>query len=94
MSVLSKSASMREVIEGVCRDVVQTETKNCVRVYKAIVTASNPAGTTVTVKLAGEDTTLTIPRRSDLEVSSGDAVLVAVLFGSWRNALVWDKAEI
>ena len=90
MSILSDAAAFREAIAQIVRDEIQNETRDCFWVRKAIVTAA-PNGTVCQVKLVGDDTTLSLPYSSAVSsVSIGDAVWVAILFGSMRNAIVWE----
>ena len=92
-SLLKDSSELRRVIEEVVRDVVATETRSCFKVYKATV-VTPPSGSTCSVRLVGDDTVLSLPYSSAIsDVSAGDAVLVALVYGSMRNAIVWQKTN-
>ena len=44
------------------------------------------------VKLVGDATELFLPYKSTVsDAAVGSAVWVAKIYGSWRNAIVWDK---
>lgn len=94
MSIMSKSEAVRRAIEAVCRDVIRKETKNCLRVYEGIVTATDTPNGKADVRLVGQDESLTMPYVSGLSPSVGDAVMVAVPYGSWRSAFVWRSAKV
>ena len=92
-NLLNESAELRRMIEAVVREVVAAETRSCFKVYKATV-ITPPSGTACSVRLVGEDTVLSLPYSSAVsDVVAGDAVLVAVVYGSMRNAVVWQKTN-
>ena len=92
-NLLNDSAELRRMIEAVVREVVAEETRSCFKVYKATV-VSKPQGSYCAVRLIGEDTVLSLPYSSAVsDVAAGDAVLVAVVYGSMRNAVVWQKTS-
>lgn len=71
------------------KEVVRKETRACWRVHKAVVTAA-PNGSVCGVRLVGDTTVLMLPYSSAVaSVSVGDMVLVATMFGSLSNAIVW-----
>lgn len=91
MSILSDAAQFREAIASIVREEIEDQTKDCFRVRKAIVSAA-PNGTVCRVHLVGDETELSLPYSSAVStVSVGDVVWVAILFGSMRNAIVWDR---
>ncbi len=92
-SLLEQSAALRRMIEAVARDVVKEETRACLRVYKATVVMP-PSGDVCEVRLTGDDTVLALPYSSAVaSVTVGETVLVAVIYGSMRNAIVWQKTN-
>jgi hypothetical protein len=81
---------IKRLLEDFVKKVIQSETKDCFRVYKAKVTTA-PNGTLCGVTLVGDQTELMLPyssRLSNLQV--GTIVFVATIFGSFRNAFVWE----
>lgn len=92
MSILSDAAQFREAIAAVVREEIEKQTRDCFRVRKAVVTTAPNSGTHLCgVKLVGDDTALSLPYSSAVSsVSVGDAVWVAIPFGSMRNAIVWE----
>lgn len=93
MSILSDAADFREAITSVVRDEIEKQTRDCMRVRKAVVTSA-PNGSVCGVRFVGDDTVLSLPYSSAVSsVSVGDAVWVAVLYGSLRNAVVWETAK-
>lgn len=104
MNLFDEAAAFKKAVELIVKDVIQKETKNTLLVYKAIVTQApytNSAGQSVCkVRLmsdlaaysSSDGTSIELPYASKLSnMASGDLVLVAVLFGSWRNAIVWEN---
>lgn len=93
MSRMSESKSVRSMIERLVRSVVREETRDCVRAYKAVV-VSAPSSGVCSVQLIGDTSVLSLPYSSKCSgVSVGEVVWVAVLFGSMRNAIVWETAD-
>lgn len=91
MSNIGESKQIRRVIERIARDVVRTETRNCMRTRKAVV-ASEPNGKTCTVRLIGETLTLDLPYSSRVaDVTQGETVLVAIFGNNLSNSVVWEK---
>lgn len=90
MNKLNESQSIKKSLVKLIRQVVQDETKDCFRTYKATVTSA-PNGSTCSVQLIGQDTTLTLPYSSKVaSVSVGSVVWVGVIFNDFRNAIVWE----
>ena len=92
MSILSDAAAFREAIAQIVRDEIQSETRDCFRVRKAKVTTA-PTATVMGVQLVGDETELFLPYSSVVsDALVGDVVWVGILFGSMRNAFVWENA--
>lgn len=84
------------VLEGIARKVVLEETKNCLRLYKATIIkapyVNETLGAVCDVLLSGDSQTLTLPYSSKISnVSAGELVWVASFYGSFVNAIVWEK---
>lgn len=88
--ILSESRKLREIIEIICEDVIKQKTLDCFRVYKAKVIEA-PNGSVCSVQLVGDETVLALPYSSKTaNVTEGSMVWVAVVYGSFRNAIVWE----
>ncbi len=84
---------MRDLIKSIVRDVVKDETRSCLRTYKAKI-ISAPNGVNCSVQLIGEDSTLVVPYSSKMSTAAvGDIVWLAVPFGSFKNAIVWETGD-
>lgn len=98
MSILSETNAFKNAVETVAKQVVLEETRDCLRVKKAVVIAA-PLGNSCTVRFVGEDTNsggITIPYTSEIAAANvhvGDSVWVLILYGSLRNAIVWKKGD-
>lgn len=93
MSILTDAAAFREAIAQIVREEIRDGTRDCLRVRKAVV-VTPPDGTSCSVRLVGDETVLTLPYSTTVStVMTGDAVWVAILFGSMRNAIVWDRYD-
>lgn len=92
---LRQSQKLRRDLTQVIRDVVREETKDCFRLRKAVITGW-PAGG-CEVRFVGDDKTtqrIVLPYSSKVQsVSAGTAVWVAIIYGSMRNAIVWETAD-
>lgn len=90
---LKDSRDIRTAIENIAREICREETRDCLRLYKATVTmTAAAAGSEMGVKLVGDATELFLPYKSTVsDAAVGSAVWVAKIYGSWRNAIVWDK---
>ena len=95
MGLLSESRELRKAIEQVVEDVLKEKTRDCMRVYKAIVnTAADPNTGIMKVVLFGDTTVLSLPYSSKVASSAvGSIVWVAKISDSWRNAIVWETAS-
>ena len=93
MSLLSDASAFREAIASIVREEIRSETRDCFRVRKAVVTTAANA-TVMGVTLVGDGTELFLPFSSAVSSASvGDVVWVGILFGSMRNAFVWQTAD-
>ena len=92
-NTLKDSRDFRLAIESIAREVCQKETRDCLRLYKATVTVTAAeGGSEMGVKLVGDSTDLFLPYKSTVsDATLGSTVWVAKIYGSWRNAIVWDK---
>lgn len=93
---LRQSQRLRRDLTQVIRDVVREETKDCFRLRKAI-TVSMASANGITVHFVGDEKTtqqFTLPYSSKIQsVPVGTAVWVAIIYGSMRNAIVWETAD-
>lgn len=96
MSVLKEAQSFVNAIKDIARVVVQEETRDCLRVKKAVIIAA-PSGNSCTVRFVGEDSNsggITIPYSSEVASAAvGDSVWVLILYGSLRNAIAWKMGD-
>lgn len=93
MDKLQKSQELTSEMKNLIKKTVESATRDCFRVYKAEV-VSAPSNGLCTVQLIGDSTALSLPYSSKCaSVSVGSVVWVAVLFGSFRNAVVWETAD-
>ena len=95
MNALENAKELKRMMKTIIKEVVQEETKACLRVYKATVIAApytDPQrGSVCQIRLSGDSSVLTVPYSSKVQsMSVGDLVLVAPTFGSMRNAIVWE----
>lgn len=99
MDTLEIAKVFKKSIQKICKEVVEKETKSCFRVYKATVKTApytNENGVSVCDVLLDDEAfsqnVMQLPYSSSLSsMSVGDVVLVAKMFGSWRNAIVWES---
>lgn len=90
MGTLNESAKIQKSLVKLIKKVVAAETRPCFRVYKAVVTAA-PANNLCKVKLIGDQTEIELPYSSKMSsMAVGDVVLVATVFNSLSNAIVWE----
>lgn len=90
MSVLENAKELKGLLRRIVSEIVKQETRSCFRVYKARV-ISTPVNGTCRVQLDGDQTVLTIPYSSRVQtMQEGDPVLVATVYDSFRNAIVWE----
>ena len=96
MSLLSESEQIERAIRGVVKKIIDEETRDCLRVKKAIVSTAPDENTGLCgVQLVGDNTELLIPFSSAVASASvGDAVLVATIYNSMRNAVVWQTSPL
>ena len=96
MSILSETNAFKNAVATVARQVVLEETRDCLRVKKAVVIAA-PLGNSCTVRFVGEDTNsggITIPYSSEVSGAVvGNSVWVLILYGSLRNAIAWKMGD-
>lgn len=95
MNVLEEARMLKEMIRGIVKSVVKEETRSCFRVYKAKVVRApyrdEEKGDVCAVRINGDNTILVLPYSSKTAgMAVGDAVLVATVFDSFRNAIVWE----
>lgn len=92
---LTASKNVRRALESVVRDIVKQETKDCFRLRKAILTQAPGYGDpTCGVCFVGETQTLNLPYSSKINgVADGSTVWVAIIYGSMRNAIVWETGD-
>lgn len=94
MGNLSDSEKIKRAIERVVENKIKTDTRSCLRLYKAVITTP-PDGSKCGVRLVGDDTELFLPYNNIIENSTaGSVVWVAVPFDDFRNAIVWATADL
>lgn len=88
-------ASMRSSIETFTKRLVKTETKDCLRCYRAVVTQAPSTETKLCgIKLTGSTEQLLIPFSSAVSsVNEGDLVWVLCICDSMSNSIVWQKND-
>ena len=96
MSILSETESFKKAVTEVARKVIQEETRDCLRLRKAVVIAA-PLGNSCTVRFVGEDTDsggVTIPYSSEVAGAVvGNSVWVLIIYNSLRNAIAWKMGD-
>ena len=95
-SIMSESERLEKAIRAVLRKIIAEETNDCLRVIKATVSTAPNANTGLCgVKFIGDDTELLVPYTTvTANVAVGDAVLVATIYDSMRNAVVWQTSPM
>lgn len=94
MSILSESERLERAIRSIVKKIIEEETRDCFRVSKAVVSTA-PDGSVCGVKYVGDDTEMFLPYTTTVAgVSVGDCVLVATVYGSLRNAVVWQTSPM
>lgn len=88
-------AQIRSSLEAFTRRLVKTETKNCLRCYRAEVTqAPSPDTHLCGVKITGETEQILLPYSSSVSsVTEGSIVWVLSICDSMSNAIVWQKND-
>lgn len=100
MSNLAESERIKKAIERVADKRIDEQTKDCLRLYKAILI--NPANNGICgvsligdVNTDGSNNVLNLPYSQHIEdLPSGSIVWIAVIFNSWANAIVWADAQL
>ena len=95
MSLFSEAQAFKRAVEEIVKPLIERQTRACFRVYKAKVIQApytDPSlGAVCQVQLNGDNTVLTLPYSSKTAgMAVGDTVLVATVFNSFRNAIVWE----
>lgn len=89
------SNEVRRAIESVVDDRVRTTQAAALRAYKATVVVAPSAATgKCEVRLAHDSTVLSLPYAPAVNsAQEGDVVWVLVVYGNWRNAVVWQNGD-
>lgn len=95
MDLFNQSNKLKQALLPFLEKVINEKTKECLRTYKAkVTTAPNQETGKCGITLMGQKTELLLPYSTAVKnVSVGDMVLVATTYNSWRNAVVWQKAD-
>lgn len=100
MSNLAESERIKKAIERVADKRIDEQTKDCLRLYKAILI--NPANNGICgvsligdINIDGSNNVLNLPYSQLIEdLPVGSIVWIAVIFNSWANAIVWADAQL
>lgn len=100
MSNLAESERIKKAIERVADKRIDEQTKDCLRLYKAILI--NPANNGICgvsligdINTDGSNNVLNLPYSQLIEdLPVGSIVWIAVIFNSWANAIVWADAQL
>lgn len=93
MDIITESNKLKQAMLPFLRKVIEEETKDCLRTYKAKVTTA-PTNGKCGVTLIGQTTELMLPYSTAVSnVAVGDMVWVATTYNSWINAVVWQKID-
>lgn len=100
MSNLAESERIKKAIERVADKRIDEQTKDCLRLYKAILI--NPANNGICgvsligdINTDGSNNVLNLPYSQLIEdLPGGSIVWIAVIFNSWANAIVWADAQL
>lgn len=95
MANLELAREIKNMLKGLIKETIAEETKNCFRVYRARVLRlpyNDPnLGRVCQVQIVGDQSVLSIPFSSRVaSMRIGDMVLVATLYNSFQNAIVWE----
>ncbi len=93
--VLKKAEKIKLELTRLIKKTIKEDTKECFRVYPAIVvTAPNKETGICVVKIIGDQTELSLPFSDTVQNADvGDMVLVATVSDSFRNAYVWNMYD-
>lgn len=89
MSALNQSNAISAPLKKYIRSVIEEETRNCLRLYKAKV-ISAPNGSTMSVQLIGDSETLKLPYSTKVSSVTSGCVWVATFGNDFRNAVVYE----
>ena len=92
-NIMEESEKLRQALTPLIRNIVNEETRSCLRTYKAKV-MSTPSGGKMGVQLVGEKATRYFPYSSAIsDIAIGQMVLILTTYNSWLNAIVWQKID-
>lgn len=91
--IISESATIKNSIHKITKEIIDNKTRSCMRLYKAIVTAAPSSATNKCgVKLIGHNTSYTLPYSNIVaDTVVGDIVWVASLYDSFSSAFVFAR---
>ena len=97
--IFESSLRLKKSIEKVAKEVIERDTRSCLRVYKAVVITppyvDENLGNVCQVKMIGDDTVLTLPYATCANnIVAGDRVWVQTTYNSFKNAIVWIKTDM
>lgn len=90
-NLLKDSDRIYAHLKSVVKNILSAETRNCVRTYKAIIVQA-PDGAECKVRLAGDQTVLTVSCSDIADIEVGDTVWVVTVNDSFRNAMLLPSA--
>ena len=92
-SLLGQSGEIKKAIESIASNIVEENTRSCFRIVKAKVTTAINSGK-IGVKVPPNDLELFLPYSSACNnLAVGDLCWVALIFSSWKNAIVWQPIK-
>ena len=95
MNAFNQADEIRKALNPYIKRIVEEQTKECLRTYKAkVIVKPNQTTGKCGIQLIGQDQVLQLPYSTAVaSVGVGDMVWVATTYNSWRNAVVWQKID-
>lgn len=95
MNMFNESEELVNALTPIVKKIINEQTGSCLRTYKAVVVkAPNINTKKCVVRLAGQETNLSLPYSSSVSAASaGDMVWVATTYNSFKNAVVWQLID-
>ena len=91
--MLSEAKKIRKSIETICRQVIEKETSDCVRIKKCTLVDKTSQGK-FTVRLAGEGDTIDVPFSSTVQNAQIDDTLwLLIISNNLSNAIAWEYVD-
>lgn len=91
--MLSEARKTRKAIETICRQVIEKETSNCLRLKKCTLISKTNQGK-FSVKLAGEGEIIDVPFSSTVQDAQIDDTLwLLIISNNLSNAIAWEFVD-